>query len=74
MGSFQVGYASVNINPTLGCGIHGYYIPRFAKGFLDDLEAHGIVLSLSDTRIAMISVDSCEMMKPLVDRYRVAAH
>ena len=46
MGNFQVGYASVNINPPLGCGIHGYYIPRFAKGFLDDLEAHGIVLAL----------------------------
>ena len=64
MGSFQVGYASVNINPTLGCGIHGYYIPRFAKGFLDDLEAHGIVLSLGDTRIAMISVDTA--MNPMI--------
>ena len=72
MAQFQVGYASVNINPTLGCGIHGYYIPRFAKGFLDDLEAHGIVLALGDTRIAMLSVDSCEFMTPLVNRYRAA--
>ena len=72
MGRFQVGYAAVNINPPLGCGMFGYYIPRFAKGFLDDLEAHGIVLSLGDTRIAMISVDNCEIMKPLVDRYRAA--
>ena len=72
MGAFQVGYGSVNINPTLGCGIYGYYIPRFAKGFLDDLEAHGIVLSLGDTKIAMISVDSGEMTKTLVDRYRAA--
>ena len=72
MSAFQVGYASVNINPVLGCGIHGYYIPRFAKGFLDDLEAHGIVLAMGGTRIAMISVDLCELMKPLVDRYRAA--
>ena len=72
MSKFQVGYASVNINPVLGCGVHGYYIPRFAKGFLDDLEAHGIVLSLGDTKIAMISIDLCELFLPLVDRYRTA--
>ena len=35
MAQFQVGYASVNINPPLGIGIQGYYVPRFAKGFLD---------------------------------------
>ena len=72
MGALQVGYASVNINPTLGCGINGYYIPRFAKGFLDDLEAHGIVLAMGDTKIAMISVDSCEFISPLANRYRAA--
>lgn len=72
MKQFKVGYASLNINPALGCGVYGYYIPRFAKGFLDDLEAHGIVLCMGDTRIAMISVDLCEMTKQLVDRYRVA--
>ena len=55
MSQFQVGYASVNINPPLGIGIQGYYVPRFAKGFLDDLEAHGIVLSLGQTKVAMIS-------------------
>ena len=42
------------------------------KGFLDDLEAHGIVLNLGETKIAMISVDSCEFMTPLVNRYRAA--
>ena len=72
MGNFQVGYASVNINPPLGCGIHGYYIPRFAKGFLDDLEAHGIVLALGGTKIAMISVDTCELFSSTVNRFRAA--
>ena len=37
----------------------GYYIPRFAKGFLDDLEVGAIVMSCDDTKIAVISVDSC---------------
>ena len=72
MAQFQVGYAFVNINPPLGCGIHGYYIPRFAKGFLDDLEAHGVVLSMGEKKIAMISVDSCELMAPIINRYRAA--
>ena len=72
MGNFQVGYAFVNINPPLGCGIHGYYIPRFAKGFLDDLEAHGIVLALGGTKIAMISVDTCELFSSTVNRFRAA--
>jgi len=72
MSKFQVGYASVNINPPLGCGIQGYYIPRFAKGFLDDLEAHAIVLSLNDTKIAMISVDICELFAPQINSYRAA--
>ena len=72
MSNFMVGYAQVNINPPLEIGIGGYYVPRYAKGFLDDLEAHGIVLALDDTKIAMISIDLCEIMKPLVDRYRTA--
>jgi len=69
---FQIGYACVNINPPLGCGIDGYYVPRFAKGYLDDIEAHGIVLSLDQTRIVLISVDNCNLGTPLVNRYGMA--
>ena len=72
MREFQVGYAGVNINPVLGCGIDGYFVPRFAKGFLDDLEAHGIVLALGNRKIALISVDNCNLNAPLVNRYRAA--
>lgn len=72
MNKLQVGYAGVNINPVLGCGIDGYFVPRFAKGFLDDLEAHGIVLVLGDRKIALISVDNCNLNAPLVNRYRAA--
>ena len=32
MSNLKVGYAKVNINPPLGIGIRGYYVPRFAKG------------------------------------------
>ena len=37
MNTLKIGYAQANINPPLGIGIEGYYVPRYAKGFLDDL-------------------------------------
>ena len=33
MENLKVGYSQVNINPPLGIGMEGYYVPRFAKGF-----------------------------------------
>ena len=59
MSRFQVGYASVNINPPLGIGMMGYYIPRYAKGFLDDLEASALALSLGEETVLLVSVDTC---------------
>jgi len=69
MNKFQVGYAKVNINPPLGIGIDGYYIPRFAKGFLDDLEASALALSCEAQKIVMISVDCCLIENELVKKY-----
>ncbi|MBE6917172.1 MAG: hypothetical protein E7470_04625 [Ruminococcaceae bacterium] len=68
----HVGYAKVNINPQLGTDLAGYYIPRPAKGFLDDLEAHAIVISLEQTKLAIVSVDTCYLKAPLISRYRAA--
>ena len=72
MSVFQVGYAEVNINPPLGIGIAGYYIPRFVKGFLDDLKASALALSLGDTKVLLISVDNEGITKPLADKFRAA--
>ena len=68
----HVGYACVNINPPLGSDLAGYYIPRYAKGFLDDLEAHSIAISVKDTKIVIVSVDTCYLKTPLADGYRDA--
>ena len=59
MSRLQVGYARVNINPELGVAISGYYVPRFAKGFLDDLEASAMALVLGEKKILVLSVDNC---------------
>ena len=69
MGEFQVGYAKVNINPMLGIGMLGYYIPRYAKGFLDDLEASALALSLGDETVLLVSVDACLIFTEMCDQY-----
>ena len=68
---FKVGYASVNINPPLGIGIEGYYVSRFAKGFLDDLTASALALDCGGNRILMLSVDHIGFGK-LFPRYIAA--
>lgn len=50
MNTLKVGYAEANINPPLGIGIWGYYVPRFAKGVLDDVEVRAIALSMEEKR------------------------
>lgn len=38
MNNLKVGFSKVNINPPLEIGIAGYFIPRVAKGFLNELK------------------------------------
>jgi len=68
MNDFQVGYASVNINPELGIAIDGYYIPRFANGFIDDLHASVLALKLGDKNILLVSVDNLAIKYELVQK------
>ena len=72
MSDFKVGYARVNINPMLGIAIEGYYVPRFAKGFLDDLESSCIALESGGVRILLISVDVCGIEANRSRSYRQA--
>lgn len=69
MNKLYAGYSSVTVNPPLGIGIGGYYVPRFAKGVLDDLEVGALVLSLGEERIAIVSVDACLIGRDLTDLY-----
>ncbi len=70
MNSFKVGYAEVNINPPLGAGIHGYYVPRYGKGFLDDLTSEIMVLSHSGKNIVLASVAVCGVDAEFVKRVK----
>lgn len=62
MAEFKVGYSQVNINPPIGAGIAGYYIPRFGKGFLDDIEASVLAIK-SNEIVVLASVDMCGLDK-----------
>ena len=59
--TLKVGYASTNINPKLGYAVMGYFIPRYTKGILDDLETSAVVFECGEKRIAVISVDVCSL-------------
>ncbi len=72
MSSLKVGFSRVNINPPLGIPIDGYFIKRFAKGFLDDLETEVIALSCGNKKIAVISVDSVRVETLLCNKLYVS--
>ncbi len=68
MTQFQTGYATVNINPPLGIAVGGYYVARYASGYLDDLTASALVLSVDDKKIALISVDTLHMRESFANQ------
>ena len=72
MSNFQVGYASVNINPPLGIGVAGYYVPRYASGFYDDLTASALSLAMGEKKFIIISVDCCSIPNAVVARMKDA--
>ena len=53
----------------LGIGMIGYYIPRYAKGFLDDLEASALALSTGEETVLLISVDTCLILTDMCNRF-----
>lgn len=72
MNKLLTGYGKVNINPPLGHFVSGYFIDRYAKGFLDDITASTFALECNGERFLIVSVDACTLSSPLVLRYREA--
>lgn len=59
----------VNVNPPLGIAVGDYYVPRFAKGFLDDLEVRTLALFCGNKKILLIRVPVCGVNRGLVLQY-----
>ena len=63
MSELKVGFAKTNVTPPLGMGIEGYYVPRYAKGILDELEIRTLALSYGEKTLFMVSVPVCGVSK-----------
>lgn len=70
MNRLQVGFSKVNVNPPLGIAVAGYYVPRFAKGVLDDLEIRALALACGEEKILMVSIPVCGVPDKLALSYR----
>ncbi len=69
MNQLKVGYSQIVANPPLDIAICGYFVPRFAKGFLDDIEVSTIILEQNGEKNAIISLDVCELEEDNYQKY-----
>ncbi|MBQ7916298.1 MAG: hypothetical protein IJ315_05880 [Firmicutes bacterium] len=47
MNKLKAGFATLNSSPPLGIYIEGYYVPRQAKGVLDDLHVSAVAEAMT---------------------------
>ena len=59
MNTLKAGFGRVNITPSLGSEIVGYFHPRYAEGILDELEVNALALTTGEDRVVLISADLC---------------
>jgi len=69
MNKLLTGYCRININPPMGIGISGYFVPRFAKGILDDITLSVLTLQCDGEPAAIVSIDACMLDTALVVHY-----
>lgn len=61
MSGLKAGFARTEINPMLGIGISGYFVPRYAETILDNLEANAVALSNNGKTVLLIALDALEL-------------
>ena len=57
MNQLHVGFGRVNITPSMGTPIGGYYVVRLADHVKDELEASAVAFSLGETKAVLINAD-----------------
>ena len=70
MNVLQAGFARVNVTPMLGIGMAGYFIPRKADGVLDELEINALALACGETKVVLMSIDHCGIVKEVLNPMR----
>lgn len=64
------GFARVNVTPSMGIFMRGYFKPRYAEGVLDDLEVNVLALACGDSKVLLLSVDHCGLDKETCAAFR----
>lgn len=57
MEQLHVGFGRVNITPSMGTPIGGYYVVRLAEKVLDELECNAIAFAMGDKKALLVSAD-----------------
>ena len=70
MNKLKAGFGRVNINPELGAPLAGYVEDRFTQGYIDNLEANALALSLGDAKLILVSLDNIGMRTNVLDSIR----
>lgn len=70
MNTLQAGFARVNITPMLGIGMAGYFVSRQAEGILDELQINALALGCGDSRVVLLSIDHCGIVKEVLNPMR----
>ena len=65
---FKSGAAAVNITPTLGTKIEGYFEERISKDIHDELHDKALVLYDGETKIAIVVCDLVGISRRYIDR------
>lgn len=61
MNKLQVGFGRVDVTPSMGISIAGYYKVRNMEGVLDPLEVNAIALQVDGTKTVLLSIDACDI-------------
>jgi neutral ceramidase len=65
---FRAGAAASNVTPWLGVSINGGFQDHIATNVHDELHARCVVLDNSETRLALVVVDSCMVPREVFDQ------
>lgn len=66
----KVGFSRVDVTPSMGIPIAGYYKPRFAEGVLDPLEVNTLAISAGQKVNLLITIDNCGLKQEIIAYYK----
>ena len=66
----KVGFSRVDVTPTMGIPIAGYYKPRFAEGVLDPLEVNTLAVLVDKNVNLLITLDHCGLKQEIIVYYK----